>query len=232
MVSAHGVDAELPARYALPRSDIRFSYWLKSGSTTDDGGEGVLGDLDTSTGQGWLACDVSCAIRLADRYHVDNLHIVKVAQGATSLASDWVKGGTLMTRLHDYVSAIIPSNEDWQIIGIVRQQGEQDSNILSDAQSFEVNLKDHYQTLRTLFSNGYKSLPIIEGEIKKSPNGVATTDTINRTRYAQISVTNDDPYARLATSSDLPQKVDNVHFTTAGLVTLGERMADELARFI
>ena len=229
MVSSYPDAGDIVAPYdSLPRADIDYSHWAKSGATTRDGGEGTVGTLNTVSG--WYACEISAMQRLADVYGWTDLAAIKVAEGSTDLATDWADGGTLMTRLRDYVREHVATyaDEGWRIIAVVRMQGESDSNDATDAGNFQTNLANHYSALRADFFEGYASLPVIECRIKKSPNGFATTETIQQTQTGQANVTNADSKAILVDTSDLDQLPDNVHFTGSSVITMGERVADAI----
>lgn len=236
-VSTHPVEASLASKYALPRTDIEYNYWIErtSGSgDIEDAGSGTLVDLDVVGASSWFGPEISMAQRMVDVYGVENLVVVKVATGNTDLATDWDAGSTLMNKLYDYTQAVIAGIPDWRILGCVRMQGESDSNDATDSTNFNANLTAHFAELRNRFFEGYAGLPMIEGEIKKEPNGVATTTTINQVRAAQAAVCAADARAAMVATQDLSQvdETFDVHFDTAGIQTLGERMADALMNLV
>ncbi len=161
-----------------------------------------------------------------------DIRLIKYSVGGTSLAHDWDPDFTgtnqydyFMTTVQNAIAAAGAAGETLDIIGLVWMQGESDALNYSMATAYETNLTHFIASVRQ--DLGLPDLDAYVGSIADSP--VWTYRQI--VWDAQDSVAAADPRVNVANGKDLPLFVNdgdgsaNIHYTTQGEVTLGERFA-------
>ena len=158
-----------------------------------------------------------------------------------NLANEWSPGGEVRIAEEpemrqvcwpDFLAAIDQaktwSNETGTVLawqGFAWMQGERDSTWPGMSAAYRAHLEDLLQQVRTLAEVHDLSAAIglvTPRQIKEDLSGFrhAYREVV---RDAQRSVVADDPHAVLIETDDLPQKPDNLHFTTLGSLVLGRR---------
>lgn len=150
------------------------------------------------------------------------LLIVKVAQNASYLASDWdpdVPGG-LFARLTAEIRAAM-MERTVRLRGLLWMQGEADSIEADHANAYRDNLEAFITALR--LEIGAPALPVVAGLIDPPQGACPHADTVR----AALS-DNALPAFHTIDCKGLPKRRDNLHFAPKGLSILGRRFAQAL----
>jgi hypothetical protein len=151
---------------------------------------------------------------------------VKYAVGGTDLAVDWYPDphhfyyGTLLTRVFSATNALQAEYPDRQVFlaGFFWMQGESDALTITMASDYETNLTRFIARVRADFHSPW--LPFFLGRIRNGHFPYA--DTV---RQAEADVTAKVADVRLVDTDLLPMDGDNIHYTSDGVVTLGNDFA-------
>ncbi len=172
--------------------------------------------------------------------------LVKYALGGMNLANEWNPSGSIrveaepelrsacwphllqaVQHARDWASAQ-QIHLDWQ--GFAWMQGERDSVWPGMSAAYESHLQQLLHSVRELTDR--VELPAAIGLI--TPKTLLPSldryrhQYRERVRDAQRSVCAQDDQASLIETDDLPQKADNLHFTTLGSLALGQRFMASL----
>ena len=117
--------------------------------------------------------------------------------------------------------------ESLEIEAFFWMQGERDSRSASMTANYLKHLRELIDAVREL--TGKPALPVIIGRITPrvmTEDGRAFRHTHrNKVRQAQETFCDEDSFARLVDTDDLPQRQDALHFNTPGCLELGRRFA-------
>jgi hypothetical protein len=158
--------------------------------------------------------------------------VVKVAYNGTNLAYDWdpQRAGSLFFTLTQTVAAVqsqlTARGLSSVVDGMFWMQGESDATNLDWANAYEANLTAFIAECRTAFNAPL--MPFVLGRINLLP-GLAYVETV---RAAEVAVADADPLTEWVDTDALPLFIDNLHFTAAGEVTLGDDMASAYLQLI
>ena len=140
--------------------------------------------------------------------------IIKYSQGSTSLAVDWAPASSLRTGAIAFAHGI-EARDSLDVTSIIWMQGEADSTDSAQSLAYGANLDQLFDELLTEFPNAtiyYYKLPVV---------GTYSANVRNGQYLAQSS------RAVMVDVDDIP--LTGFHFTSAGLITLGERFANVIA---
>ena len=151
---------------------------------------------------------------------------VKYAVSGTDLAVDWNPDphryyyGTLLTRVVSATNALQAEYPDRQVFlaGFFWMQGESDALTITYASAYETNLTNFIARVRADLHSPW--LPFFVGRIRAGHFPYAAT-----VRQAEADVAANVPDVRLVDTDALPMYLDDVHYTSAGVVTLGSDFA-------
>lgn len=163
---------------------------------------------------------------------IDDLGVIKMAYGGTSISQDWMKGNSDGEGLYqiflDEISIATDSLNSWGIrwefIGMAWMQGETDASDAEWAQLYENNLKQFIRDVRSDLAT--PDLRVVLGEVAHTGYFPYSAEV----RAAQAAVADSDTNILLIDSDDLSIGPDSVHWTTPGIMTLGRRMGEALLR--
>ncbi len=224
MVGWTSLNIDLPPELQIPQVDVQ----IYSQGSWDDLGPGF--GRTTS----YFGPEVTFGRDLASAQPDENIVLIKYAVGGTDLANDWRPpdsngqgAGPYYMIFMDIVINALLSLSDYEIVGMIWMQGEADAwQELSWAQAYEQNLTDFIQSVRSELGQPY--LPFVIGQISASE--FWTYNVI--VRQAQLNVSQIVPDTGLVITTDLPLDTDNAHYTSNGVMTLGERFADEMMQLV
>lgn len=145
--------------------------------------------------------------------------IIKHSQGGTNLAGQW-SGGKPYERLAEAVQKA-KASKNIEIIAMLWMQGESDCKEQAMAESYQANLEALIQRCRDDFES--PNMIFIAARVNPEGERFAYTDVV-RTAQETCSAAN---YAYIDCDS-LPKVDDGVHYSTAGIVEMGQRFADKL----
>jgi iduronate 2-sulfatase len=170
--------------------------------------------------------EVSFGRTLADNTTGRKVAIIKVSRGGESLSSAWdpsdgFKGDkgyiykAFETVVPQAIQALQAAGHSVEIRGMIWHHGSADV-----ASSYESNLREFIQVVRD--DLGYSNLPFIIGEL--------AGDAGNRPalRAIQANVAATTGFSGFIPSEGLELKSDGIHFTTAGVIELGDRFAEKM----
>lgn len=250
-----GLNTEYPAVYQSPQTDVEFwvggrlpgdnvpdyNAWDRPADTAFRLLQLGSGNYQAGTHSGF---EMSLGRALKEALPYDNIAIVKYGMSGSALmrglrssdgAGDWDSGppawspgeGFNGVRYHVFkTSAVLPAlqaivdrGDMPEIAGMFWMQGETDAGNLTAANTYEASLNKLIDTVRADFST--PEMRFIIGRIR------TVMGTYNATvRTAMLNVAASDPLTEWIDTDDLPVNADNVHYSAAGLVELGERFAD------
>lgn len=148
----------------------------------------------------------------------EQIGIVKVAKGGTTLEEHWKPGGKLYSAALDTIAGASVSRPI-RIKGIVWMQGESDAREAAAADAYRANFAATMNGLREIVGE----VPIVACRVNPPADAFPYVEEV---RAAQMGM-------RLRSYTwldcdDLPKVADGLHYSTAGLVTLGERFSKAL----
>ena len=158
-----------------------------------------------------------------------NIAIVKVGYGATTLAVDWNPDNP-GARYTDFLNAVnaamaeLSVGYDAQLTGMLWMQGESDALDLGYAQAYEANLESFVTSVRE--DLGVAGLPFVIGQISEAP--AWTYGSI--VRQAQADAAQALPFTLMISTADL--SLLNNHYDAAGQMALGSRFAGAMLALI
>lgn len=163
-------------------------------------------------------------------YKDDNIALIKVAYGATSLAVDWnpTTPGFAYKKFRTVVKEQMESLKvDYEpvIDGMLWMQGEADAGSIEQANAYEQNLRNFIKNVKTDFN--CPNLKLVIGRISNSSAWVYRATV----RPAQEKVANELKNTSWINTDDLPM-VDMYHYNSDGQLTLGSRFATAMQKLI
>lgn len=217
MVGAAGAE-ELPAEHREPPENVL----LYTG--------GQWGPLKP---RGNWGPEIAFGHELADAMPEERIGLIKYAVGGTGLPA-WLPGwtaeraattdneaaGPLYRNLREAIEHALRHRRA-TAVGVLWMQGERDSRFRPAGRNYRRNLELLIESLREDLGN--ERLPFILGRV--NPPADRDYDYRDEVRRAQERVADEDEYARLVGTDDLPKRDDGLHYNAAGLAGLGRRLA-------
>jgi len=149
--------------------------------------------------------------------------IIKHSQGGTNLAIQW-SGGKPYERLAEVVEKA-KASKNIEIIGMLWMQGESDSKEQAMAENYKANLEALIQRCRTDFES--PNMIFIAGRTNPQGDRFAFSDVVRKAQETCGSAN----YAYIDCDT-LPKVDDGVHYTTAGVVEMGQRFSNAMLTLI
>lgn len=175
------------------------------------------------------------AHRLGAAFPEHEIRLVKTSAGGTSLAVGWLpKNNKIYARFianyRNSMADLQKSSNTVETAGMLWMQGEGDSGTLEGAEAYAKNLEIMLADVRK--ETGKQDLPFVMGRIsssllKKTPWNFEHAPVVQK---AQEAVAANIPHTYLVQTDDLTTLKDNTHFDTAGQLTLGERMSEQMIK--
>ncbi len=166
----------------------------------------------------WFGSEITFSHQLDG---LQNQAIIKVANDATSLHTDWADGGFMRERYFDYagdrVQELQQLGHSVNVASVVWIQGEADANNLENSQLYEERLWELRQSIETQFND---SDFLFLYEQKHFELNRPFTDEL---RFSQDQYLSLDDQAIMIDVDDLNLSGDDVHFTAAMHQELGRR---------
>lgn len=160
--------------------------------------------------------------------------VVRVAYGSTNLADDWDPDAVSGLQLYDaLVAAIDRARTLWGVIEvelIVWVQGESDAGDAADAAAYEVNLGGFIDSLTSDVAEVTSSTPwyIVYLNDFWDPDAM---EAVSRSEYATVRAAQEavvaarsNVYGVSMDDNEELQSGDEIHYTGAGRVTMGQRV--------
>lgn len=154
--------------------------------------------------------------------------IIKSAEGGTSLAVDWCKGGD---NYNDLMTQITNAQGTRTIVikALIWVQGERDAVQSDYANAYQFNLTQFLSDIRSDLS--LPNLPVVICKLHTSLP-VGSYPYASTVRAAQVAVATADSYAVAVDTRDISLNVDNIHYDADGCLELGARAATALADYV
>lgn len=247
----YGSDANLlpPALYA-PQADVRF--WFDEGSFFSignpsmriDSGDAFVPLAFQSDPSGLTFAgpvdgfgpEIKLGRLLADAASTE-IAIVKFAVSGSSLAVNWnpATPGSFYHEMRDDVAgalaALAAAGDTGHVAAFFWMQGEADAQTGPASAAYEANLTSFIAQLRADFANA--ALPFVFGRINVNIDTSCcfSFPFKDAVRTAQANVAGAVARTAMVDTDDLPLIADNLHFTAAGQLGLGERFANAYLGF-
>ena len=231
---------DMPAALQATQTDVRIYY--------DDKYDGIVNnpywqDLRPGLARGYGAPagpvgydgtdlfgpEITFGRAMADAMPDENIAIIKYTYGGTDLYTRWRPTdplGDLYQNLLYHVENALDDLENaghtYSLEGMLWMQGETDSRTSYKAYSYEDNLTDFVNGVRSNI-NGAENLKFVIGQISATGAGAVYLDVVQQ---AQYNVSQNMDNAALVVTKDLPLKSDDIHLGPASQRGLGERFAN------
>lgn len=173
--------------------------------------------------------------RISTAFPDHEIRLVKTSAGGTSLALGWLPEKKKMyarftANYQNAIANLEKSGHAVEIAGMLWMQGEGDSDTIERAEAYEKNLIILLADVRE--KTGKPKLPVVMGRISSSllKETPWSFDHAPIVQKAQESVAAKDADTYLVPTDDLPTLEDNTHFDTAGQLTLGQRMTEQMLK--
>lgn len=207
----------LPEMLQAPQADVAF---YRDRWTTLQPGSGKT--------SAQFGPEVTFGRAMADLNPDANIALLKYAVSGSNLYYGWNPGGngrptgsyysTLMTKVADALASLGPDSTA-EIGGVIWMQGESDASTPTMAATYEVNLTQFINSVRT--DLGSPNLPFVIGQISEAPSWSYGSIV----REAQYDVSRAVPNTWMVRTSDLTFNDDGIHYDAAGQYALGYRFA-------
>lgn len=173
--------------------------------------------------------ELGFADRLVELRPAENIALLKVSKGATSLYEDWNPGNRagdtkgqmfalLETALTSAVSDLEARGDTVRFRGVMWHQGEADAAANRSSMQYAADLTNFIGVIRDLTSDD--DLPFVMGEIPDASRRALILQ-------AQTEVLSNVPETGLVSVAGLTTQPDKIHLDAAGLLLFGSRYADE-----
>ncbi len=170
--------------------------------------------------------EMAFARQMAGALYHDNVALIKLALGGTSLDYYWrapdsqgENAGPLYTQFTQTITDALGYCTDYEIVGMLWQQGESDANTEARANVYEQNLTDFITAVRAYV--GVPQMPFMVGQVSDSQIW-PYRDIV---RAAQQAVADSMENVSLVSADGLTILSDEMHYDTAGTLELGRRFA-------
>ena len=223
-----GTQADVRIFYANPANADPVNPSYRTGWTALRPGYAVAPGFSGALPSDRFGFELSLGRALADAHPDRHIALLKVTQGATSLADDWDPAGasntlwrTFTNQVPAALAALAAGGNTCTVRGMIWHQGESDGS----NPTFATDLAAFIDAARAFL--GRPELPFAIGELERDD----VTPTVTGRSYqlaAMAAVAAPDPYSGLVSSAGLPT-IDGTHFDTASVIAFGQRYAAALA---
>jgi len=150
---------------------------------------------------------------------IGNVIVLGLSKGGTSLTSDWINNGGLLSELEDKYNKLISKFNAFQVPynvrGMIWHQGERDGVTGQQAQ-YQASWTTFISRIRTLTGNA--NFPIFYGTISEDSEGGAYNTVV---KAAQLDTAAGDANLYCRDNTDLTL-FDTAHFDAASQLTFGQ----------
>jgi hypothetical protein len=242
----YGVTGQLSSPLQSPQPDIDFYQGNGGGNSPLPANQWIRlqpGSGSMAGNTGGFGPELSFGIGLHQALGSEGARIavIKHTKGATSLHTDWFPGGNATTTgdglLYQAFQATVSGGlaslaalypaATIQVEGMIWHQGEADAGNATNAANYQANLTTFIADVRATYGSGVKFGIVQLGNTQTAldPTRRATVKT------AQATVADASPRNYLVITDDLPMAAGStIHFGTAGVLTIGTRLADAMRR--
>jgi len=207
--------SDLPPELQGAQSDILFFH----------GSSSALEHLQPGSGSSY-GPEITFGRAVADTFTNDTFALIKYARGATDLENDWNPAtGSTYTVFRNVVSnglnALVQAGYAVEIVGMLWTQGERDARLGFEA-AYETNLHEFVADVRSRYGVG---LPFFVSQLSSQQTSLPASG-LAKVRQAQASIAAVDPDTYLIVTDTFDMGDDNLHFSSAGQMALGQGFAD------
>jgi hypothetical protein len=205
---------QLPPALQPPQDDVL----LYSGTNS----AAFFGSLQVGAGNNF-GPEISFGRTIADGRPYDRFCLIKFAQGATNLHSNWdPASGSVYTEFNRTVTygleALTKAGHTYEIVGMLWTQGENDVQDGRTTAQYEADLNEFIADIRTRYGSGVK---FFISRLSDNQTWRPASE-INEIRTAQDNVAAADPLSYLIDTDGFEMRNDNLHFEETGYVAIGE----------
>ncbi len=240
-----GLNTGLPSSLQSTQTDVRIYYDdLFDGTPHNpkwqDLRPGLSGGYLSSSSGGTdkFGPEVSFGRAMADARPTQNIAIIKYSPGSTDLYSDWKATDptgpmyqNFLGHVNDALDDLTNNGHTYTVSGMLWMQGENDTATSAMANSYEANLTNFVNNVRT--DLGVANMRLVIGQINatKDRSGYyspPSEDGGQVIQQAQANVSQSVSNAPLVVTQDLGLQADLTHYTASGQRALGERFANRV----
>ncbi len=213
MMGSGTVVSDLPVNLQGPQNDVPFYY-----------NAGPLTDLQPGSGLVY-GPEITFGRTVADAFPNESFALIKYANGATDLENDWDPAtgsvyASFRATVAGGVDALTQAGHSVEIVGMLWTQGERDARLGYSA-AYEANLNAFIADVRSRYGAG---LPFFISQLSSQQTDLPASD-LAVIRQAQSNVAAADPNSHLIVTDAFDMRTDNLHFSSAGQISLGEAFA-------
>jgi hypothetical protein len=206
---------DLPPALRGPQDDVLFFYGGTSSPISLQPGSGSQYGPEITFGRA-----------MADAFPGQSIALIKHAQGGTDLQNQWDPAtgsvyANFRTVVADGLEALARAGHTNEIVGMLWTQGERDARLGYGA-SYEANLNEFIADVRARYG---ADLPFLLSQLSALQTNLPA-DGLDQVRQAQANVAATDPNSHLVVTDSFGMRSDNLHFSGAGQVALGQGFAD------
>jgi len=213
-----------------PQTDVVHWHNRNNPSITNSGWETL------ATGQGASSSEIgpelSLGRALAEAYPDYQVALLKYSEGATNLDAEWDPKDAattaymyngLLESMGNALGMLAADGLSFEVAGLFWMQGERDSRFADMAGRYEANLVDLIAAVRA--QTGQADLPFVIGRVADDLHP-GDYPELGNVRAAQAAVAASDDLVALVDTDAFGMNSDDLHFSTAGQLALGEAFAE------
>ncbi len=216
MMGSNTEISDLPPELQVPQTDILFFY-----------GTGSLMYLQPGSGSASAyGPEITFGRTVADTFSNESFALIKHAESATNLKYDWDPAtgssySAFRNVVADGLSALTDAGYIVEIVGMLWTQGERDVREGYEA-SYEANLQQFIADIRSRYG---ENLPFFISQLSSQQTNLPASE-LALIRQAQANVASADANSHLIVTDTFEMGADNLHFSSAGQIALGQGFAD------
>ncbi len=220
--------SQLPPNLQSPQPDVYYNYSLDAGSYQNPGNYTTLrptaGNYPSSSNGTGFGAEVVTGRRLTDHFS-SPVAVIKNGTGSSRLATNWAPGGAEYNRFlgqhFEMEAGMSALGDTLKPHTVYMQLGENDVINSTYAGQYETNLRSFISQLR--FDLNAPQLRFVIQKTYWPRGGASYSNGLQQVRTAQENIAASDPLVSIISADDLAFSTDNVHFTSASEMEIGER---------
>ena len=233
-----GLNTDLPVEYQGVQNKIKSYTSLHCDPSVADKWLHVSPGLGATINHHGF--EISLATQLSSLFPEDSIAIIKCTLGGSVLETQWrspTAGGPtdpdptkhLFKRFMNTVNEALASLDpdySYELAGMFWMQGESDGSHPKWADNYEYNLSTFISDIRQALNAPV--MPFIIGKISESP----LWPHADKIRQTQDKIAEDIPYVGIIDANNYPIGPDGAHYTSQGLITMGNDFSLSLKSII
>jgi len=209
MVGNFTLSSELPAALQDPQADV---LYYPGALTTLRPGFGLEFGPEVSFGRS-----------VADAFPAETFCLIQRAVNGSSLLVSWnpatgTSYAAFRTRVESGLAALTAAGHSYEIVGMLWTQGEAEAANGTTTPTYQAALNEFIADVRSRYG---PNLPFFVSRLSSGQTSIPANG-LSTIRAAQEAVATNDPHTYLVDTDAITLGSDNVHFSSAGQVSLGQ----------